>query len=399
MNQNTILKNFRNQDSTDSLISRQIAVDIINNKLDGIPLKKCTNINGSYDIQNVKIYWTDPEDDIIDPTTGGIIPVKWDKTVLVRKLRSYPTNINDGTIVVTSEVKNQYTANNPFICNIDNYEHKYYYKLFSISKNGIVNNLSDNQFVLTNNISWNDIHTIIQSGQAQDYFELGDVLTTNHSEYGEIQWQIVAFDQAETVDTSIQHSITLLSLNCLEEAIVFDCPESSGAPNYRNQFGYNKWSESNIRQWLNSNGSANNWFTPQNEYDLCSYSNIDGFMKGFTDSNFLNCLTTVKNITTLNTVDAGGGYEITEDTFFLPSKNEISDSQGSIIEGVYWIEIFPNNNSRIKYYNNSVGYWWLRSPHPGNAYNVGSVNYYGIWNTHAGACSDIIGLVPACVIV
>ena len=72
-------------------------------------------------------------------------------------------------------------------------------------------------------------------------------------------------------------------------------------------------------------------------------------------ASFLNCLTTVKNITAKNIITDQGGYEITEDTFFLPSRAEVFGSDnGGIIEGIYWSEIFSDQNSRIKYINNSL---------------------------------------------
>ena len=364
--------------------------DMINGKLDAPSVGNCTNIRCLTQGTSVRIKWTDPSDLIIDNFTLAV----WNSTVLVRKVGSYPTDVNDGTVIITSSVRNQYN-NTAYTDTIPDSEVTYYYQLFPKTTQNVYNNNIENRFE-TSSLNWNTIHDVIQNGQAQSVLSIGDVLTTNHETYGEIQWQVVAFDQAETVDTSIQHSVTLLSLNCLGTRI-FDSSEDSGAPNDRNQFGYNKWSESNIRQWLNSNGSANNWFVPQNEYDLCSYSNIDGFMKGFTDSSFLNCLTTTKNTTALNNVDAGGGSEITEDTFFLPSIKEINGSNNNnIAEGVYWSETFPDQNSRIKYNNNSASNWWLRSSPTGKAYDSYCVNSTGLLNGSTAYAS--YGLVPACVV-
>ena len=384
------LKNFRVNNTSNSLISSQEVIKILKGKMDNPTVGNCTNIRCLTQGTSVRIRWADPNDLIID----GVTLATWFKTTLVRKTGSYPTSPTDGVVVITSTVRNQYN-NTEYIDIVPDSNVTYYYQLFPWSETNTVNEQHSNRFE-TSSLNWNTIHDVIQSGQAQDYFNLGDVLTTTHNEYGDIQWQIVAFDQADTVDTSIQHSMTLLSLNCLGLQI-FDCPESSGALNDRDQHGYNKWSESNIRQWLNSNESANNWFTPQNEYDLCSYSNVNGFVKGFTDSSFLNCLTTVKNTTALNVVDAGGGYEITEDMFWLPSLTEIFGSNNNnIAEGVYWSEIFPDDNSRIKYYNNTAIGWWLRSPNTNSTYNSFGVHFSGALSNPTVLTR--YGLVPACVI-
>ena len=55
---------------------------------------------------SVSLMWRDPEPTIVD---GNVI-ASWTKTVIVKKEGSYPENVTDGTIVVTSTVKNQYAS-------------------------------------------------------------------------------------------------------------------------------------------------------------------------------------------------------------------------------------------------------------------------------------------------
>lgn len=76
--------------------------------------------------------WTDP----IDMEVAGSKIAEWDKTILVRKEGSSPANVNDGTVVLTETVRNQYT-NTPFEdVNLD-YDTLYYYRFFVRSKDGV----------------------------------------------------------------------------------------------------------------------------------------------------------------------------------------------------------------------------------------------------------------------
>ena len=109
---------------------------------------------------------------------------------------------------------------------------------------------------------------------------------------------------------------------------------------HRLAYGYNRWSQSAIRQWLNSKETAGNWWTAQNDYDRApdQLATKDGFMKGF-DEEFLSCIQAVKVTTALNTVtDASvGETEDTYDKFFLPSLEQMyCVPQASGKEGDFW---------------------------------------------------------------
>ncbi|MCD7828888.1 MAG: DUF6273 domain-containing protein [Clostridiales bacterium] len=108
----------------------------------------------------------------------------------------------------------------------------------------------------------------------------------------------------------------------------------------RAAYGYNRWSQSGIRQYLNSTAAIGSWWTPQNNFDRApsQLGTYPGFMSGF-DSDFLNVLGKVKVTTALNTVsdDQIGTSEDTYDTFFLPSlEQQYITPQLSGVEGDYW---------------------------------------------------------------
>lgn len=108
----------------------------------------------------------------------------------------------------------------------------------------------------------------------------------------------------------------------------------------RSGYGYNRWSQSGIRQYLNSKGAAGAWWTPQNNFDRppAQLATYPGFMAGFED-NFLDVLKPIKVTTALNTISDSeiGTSEDTYDTFFLASlQQQYIQPQLSGAEGDTW---------------------------------------------------------------
>lgn len=108
----------------------------------------------------------------------------------------------------------------------------------------------------------------------------------------------------------------------------------------RSGYGYNRWSQSAIRQWMNSDAAAGSWYTPQNPYARKpdQLTTLRGMKAGF-EEGFLNILKPVKVTTALNTVsdDQIGASENTFDMFFLASlEQEYIVPQASGVEGSYW---------------------------------------------------------------
>ncbi len=108
----------------------------------------------------------------------------------------------------------------------------------------------------------------------------------------------------------------------------------------RAAYGYNRWGQSGLRQFLNSGAAAGEWWTAQNVFDRPSQelATMRGFMAGF-DEAFLNIVKPVKVTTALNTVtdSAIGTSEATYDTFFSASlEQEYIVPQLANAEGEYW---------------------------------------------------------------
>ena len=180
-------------------------------------------------------------------------------------------------------------------------------------------------------------------------------------------------------------------------------------------YGYGRWSQSAIRQWLNSDGAANAWWTPQNPWDRPSEQhNVRGWLAGL-DPDFVAMIQPVDVVTALNSQEGfEDPLETTQDKIFLPALNEWDIAPELAGEGESWdyyealaaeagltgqfqrgqtYEILKKYNVTAKTSAVSV---WLRSCYRGNASNAWLVYYSGTV-TNYYAYNGIRGC-PACII-
>lgn len=95
----------------------------------------------------------------------------------------------------------------------------------------------------------------------------------------------------------------------------------------RTACGYGRWSQSAIRQYLNSDADKGKWWTPQNKFDLAP-DNLDttaGYLSGL-PADLLAAIKPVKVVTYKNTceeADEAQVMDVTYDRVFLPSLEEM----------------------------------------------------------------------------
>lgn len=203
----------------------------------------------------------------------------------------------------------------------------------------------------------------------------------------------------------------------------FDAKESQNTDSNRQQYGNNRYSVSNIDQWLNSTASAGQWYSPQHDTDQSPnstevvvrnpYNSDMGFLTGF-DARFISAIqdTTIK--VARNTVTDGGGYDTLTRKVFLPSLAELfNQSENSIMEGSL-LQYFQANTDavRIAYIsdycaqdNNNQGspnitadsesQYWTRTPKSSNSATVYIV-YDGGFRTTTDAYGGWGGVRPLC---
>ena len=79
---------------------------------------------------------------------------------------------------------------------------------------------------------------------------------------GPIVFEVVGVNHHTTIE--YPKTITLMTKNIIRKA-AFDAAEPNNTDTYRKNNGNNRWSVSNIRQWLKSSGPANSSLKPQHE--------------------------------------------------------------------------------------------------------------------------------------
>lgn len=145
----------------------------------------------------------------------------------------------------------------------------------------------------------------------------------------------------------------------------------------RASYGYNRYGQSAMEQWLNSSAAAGAWWTSKNPFDRPpdQLGSLQGFMKGF-DEAFLNILQPVRVRTALNTLSDSeiGTYEDVYDTFFPASlEEEYIVPQLSGVEGEAW-----------EYWKRRLGITSPQAPYP--TVNAAHIRYAYDARTSAQTC-------------
>lgn len=175
-------------------------------------------------------------------------------------------------------------------------------------------------------------------------------------------------------------------------------------------YGWNRWKTSALRQYLNSEAAKGAWWTAQDEWDVAPDQLKDkaGFLSGCS-ADFLSALQVVKVITFANTVNDGGGEDVTYDRVFIPSMEQMYctpqvKGEGTYLE--YWKQrsgataplaqwgTYPNIITYAVENHTSPQTMRLRSAYRGNAANtwyVTSSGYVSI--SYASSASRFAPLV------
>ena len=178
---------------------------------------------------------------------------------------------------------------------------------------------------------------------------------------------------------------------------------------HRIRYGSNNWSESAIRQWLNSDGAAGTFWVPKTVFDRPPTwnSSMAGWMNGM-DADFLEVIAPVRLTTARNNINEGGGSDTTIDKFYFPSRpNLYMGKENNIDEGPAWQRYSAYSDkdaantgadsARIKRLNGNPQWYWIRTPDTGRADYVRNVSSDGSLN-YVNAGSGYGGVAPACTI-
>lgn len=242
---------------------------------------------------------------------------------------------------------------------------------------------------------------------------IGSKIKISHSVLGDIIFLKADKDHGgypENSTTLITEKIILLR--------AFDAKEPNNSDSNRKSYGNNKYSVSNLDQWLNSTAAAGQWYSARHSADQSPnstsyvsrnpYDTDAGFLAGFDDA-FVAALKDTTLKVALNTVTDGGSYESVVRKFFLPSRAELfGATENSVMEGSLLSYFSANTNAirlaQISAYaaqdNTNKGssavtagsnwYYWLRTPYSSNSYFVrfvlsdGSLYYLSAYGGRGG---------------
>ena len=363
-----------------------------------LPCGNCTNIRGYLmdGGSTCAIKWNDPAvDDTVD---------QWDHTVLVKNYHHEPAGINDGVVVVTCSVRDQY-ASTPFLDSaVDTTKEHVYYKLIPVGVKGTENTGKANAFE-PSAPTWDELHELIQDGVAPAFLPKGSQISVPHSVYGTLKFTVKGYEdlgagstdptaKINIHDAAIRHCVVLMSAYILPELKQFDAAETqfdltmdtefqSGKTYYTKKgssytaatvtvggtippdtyyeknhayysYGTNRWDQSGLIQWLNSTGSAGTWWTKKHANDVKpDYADTeDGFLKGFVDSDFVGRIIDLDNVTKIVT-PSDEVTVTTVDKIWLPSNEQVKDS------GTWG---FAAADRKLTKEGSSQPFkWWLRS--------------------------------------
>ena len=106
-----------------------------------VPLDAPTEVSAEAENAQVTIKWTDPKNKYATPEGEEAqdpqqLVAVWDHTVLVRKVGSNPTGPSDGTVVVSTTVRNQYQTTGYTDTGLVNGT-SYHYGVFAINEDGV----------------------------------------------------------------------------------------------------------------------------------------------------------------------------------------------------------------------------------------------------------------------
>jgi hypothetical protein len=214
------------------------------------------------------------------------------------------------------------------------------------------------------------------------------------------------------------------SVTLFAESIIdlrgFDAKEPTNADANRQTSGNNRYSLSNIDQWLNDSGDS--WWAATHAYDATpndagmsqptGYNDKQGFESYFTADELAAVLSTTIRIAK-NTATDGGSYEDIVRKFFPPSTTELNlANENNIAEGVVLAAFAgATDTTRLAYPTQALvtntlsaskpasvadpWHYWLRTPYSTFSYPVRIVHSSGALS-NASAYGGYFGVRPLC---
>lgn len=349
--------------------------------------------------ESVVIKWQDPENTVISGSTFST----WAGTKLVMKESGYPTNPDDGTLVVDNTTRDKYKTTGYTVTGLTNGK-KYYFALFPYSTDGVYNYDAGNRLLGEPDdlkiVTFADgtdaeITKMIEAHYAGkinigDYWAVGDKRTIHHNamaatgvneshkanNYVYIIIGIEHDDLVTAINGKTKAAITIQT----ERILYLDTTtEYNNSYDTNHECGYMNSSNTNNGGWEKC--ARRTWCN--NVYKQCLPTYIQNMMKQ------------VKKLT--SEYSQSSTIKTSNDYAFLPSEIEVfgSTTYSFAGEGKQY-QYFKTTANRYKkpiYSSGYVsGYYWERSLHSSNNSGFCSMNVDG--NANWSNASNTDGVAP-----
>lgn len=168
----------------------------------------------------------------------------------------------------------------------------------------------------------------------------------------------------------------------------FDAPEPSNPDGNRRSRGNNKYSVSNIHQWLNSDGEVGSWYTSAHQYDAApDYATTKaGFLNEWATED--KSILQETNWTTLVADVDGDGDENFTAKISLMSTTELGAQNDT---GNNKLDVFSSDEDRETGAN-----YWTRTPNKSKASGVYRIGPTGMFIDSPYQASSSLGVRPIC---
>lgn len=325
-----------------------------------VPLDPCTNLRAEAGNGSVTLYWDDPLDKYATPegetaqNPQQLVSV-WDHTIVVRKVGSQPANPNDGIVVTSSGVRDQYLSTGYTDTSLTN-DTTYYYGVFAVNEDGVA---SDGAFISATPCAGVDVNTL----------PVGTIIKINENG-APVEYLIVNQGLPSSMYDASCDGCWVLRKDIAEKM----------------EFGPgNDYKNSNIHSYLNGN-----WLTRYSAGVLSQIKQVKiPYMNGTgsdgsvaSGANGLSCKSFLL-----------GGYDLGWTSF---EAGGTLPNDGVKLSYFDYGEIGSANKKRIANYNGSADCWWLRDPTISNHNGIYCVEQDGSWKSWNW--SSNYGVRPALVL-